>query len=473
MRCAPAGPGGRAGGLLKSAGRRPDTRGVTGASSSTSRRLAAAFLFPVAGVVLAITLVPFDFRLTPVSRLTLDGSAADLVANLLLFFPLGFLHRLSYGARQERRADLLIKAGLFSLAIESAQVFLPGRFPSPLDVGANLTGAALGGLLHDRVVARIRQSPDLLGRLGLELPVMGVVYLLVPVLWLDSLAVAEGRGNPFAPPLLGLTGAAILGTVYRRRVGGLASGSVRQVMALAAGWFLIGTSPGLVTRPLPLLASAMGVALVGGLAALVSAPPGADRRYEVATLIRIAPAYTLYLVLLVIGPSRPVLGPWRGSLGLPAGSEGASPATALGLVEHSAAFALVGYLLAEARGRWEDPYRHAMPRLVGLAGVVALALEALAGLVEGPGGSGLRALLAAGTAGLGGAIYHVQRAEVHRLRDELEAGGRESAAPAADRRSSPPTSSVGLEASAPDRPAISRLGARRGTPQAQRGFGTT
>jgi VanZ family protein len=389
---------------------------VTTSPDVPGRKLAAAFLYYVAGAVLVLALAPFDFRLAPLSPITLRGSTADVLANLLLFLPLGFLHRLSNPSQPRPIADLLIRASLFSLGIEGAQLFLPSRYPSPLDLGANVAGAGLGGLLHDHLAARIRLTPGLVGQLGLELPLMGVPYLLVPLLWLDTLALAQGSGSPFAPALLGLAGALVLGTVYRRRAGSFERGALRHVSGLTAVWFVAGAAPGLLTHPAALAGSLAFTVAAAWLAALVSAPPGADRRFEVPVLARVAPVLAVYLVMVVTGPGRLVFGRWSGRVGLPEGWETLGSAALIRLLEHEAAFALLGYAVAESLGRLEQPYRRSVIGVVGGTGALGLVLELVAGFAMGAGASGLRILGALVAAGLGGALYHYQRDQVRQLR---------------------------------------------------------
>jgi len=72
--------------------------------------------------------------------------ASDLIANTLLFFPLGyFLGRLLNADRPSRQM-LLAGAigGVLSLSIEFYQVYCHSRFPSIFDVITNLTGTLLG-----------------------------------------------------------------------------------------------------------------------------------------------------------------------------------------------------------------------------------------------------------------------------------------------------------------------------------------
>ena len=62
-----------------------------------------------------------------------------------------------------------------------------------LDVLTNSLGAWLGALAHDRLSKQSTFDARLVGRLSLELPLMGLVYLLVPLLSLASLAHGSER----------------------------------------------------------------------------------------------------------------------------------------------------------------------------------------------------------------------------------------------------------------------------------------
>lgn len=67
----------------------------------------------------------------------------EFIANIVLFIPLGFLLTLLF-----RRPWLGASLALtLSVAVELAQLLLPGRFASPRDVLANALGAALGALI--------------------------------------------------------------------------------------------------------------------------------------------------------------------------------------------------------------------------------------------------------------------------------------------------------------------------------------
>lgn len=81
----------------------------------------------------------------------------DLAQNLLLFLPLGILlGSAPEGARSARRA--LAAAGAAGLAlsgmVEWAQAWIPGRYPSVLDILLNGAGSSLGAWAALRFRAR-------------------------------------------------------------------------------------------------------------------------------------------------------------------------------------------------------------------------------------------------------------------------------------------------------------------------------
>lgn len=83
---------------------------------------------------------------------TVSTEQDDIIANIALFLPCGFLlyaGLLRSGYRKWIAAAMAVTLGAFvSLAFESAQYFLPGRTSSLLDVLMNASGTALGIALN-------------------------------------------------------------------------------------------------------------------------------------------------------------------------------------------------------------------------------------------------------------------------------------------------------------------------------------
>ena len=93
-----------------------------------------------------------QLELFPYQEGTRNFSVLDLVSNVLLFIPLGFLLSGSGVWRTGRSWALRIGVSavlalLFSTSIELGQLFSPGRTASGIDIEANVTGALLGAIL--------------------------------------------------------------------------------------------------------------------------------------------------------------------------------------------------------------------------------------------------------------------------------------------------------------------------------------
>ena len=73
---------------------------------------------------------------------------SDVMLNVIAYIPFGLLLCLHHRAngRAHPVALAIATCGAFSLAMETAQLFLPGRVSSIVDVGTNLAGAAIGAL---------------------------------------------------------------------------------------------------------------------------------------------------------------------------------------------------------------------------------------------------------------------------------------------------------------------------------------
>ncbi|HEX2205661.1 MAG TPA: VanZ family protein, partial [Longimicrobium sp.] len=237
------------------------------------------------GVVLVITLAPFRFAVPRQVTVFYVGEPFDMVANVLLFVPLGFLHPLT---RPHRLGSRVLEAALLGLllsaAVEAAQLFEPGRYASVMDLAANAAGALAGALLQRAVARRIHVNARVVGRLALELPLMGLVYLLVPLLWLGSLAAREQALRLAPLLLLGLFGGRVLAALQRHRFGPAGVLGTRGVALAAGGWMALGVFPALVFHPFPAALLVATVAAVTAQEARRDDEDPADRRFEARTL---------------------------------------------------------------------------------------------------------------------------------------------------------------------------------------------
>jgi VanZ family protein len=151
-------------------------------------------------------------------------SVPDVVSNVLLFMPLGFLLslRLAGGATRFGLGLTLVGATLGGSAlsglVEIGQLFLPSRIPSLVDLTTNSTGAALGALMGwvwirrawprwspalRRLVSRRPMAACALAA-GVGLGVAGLAPFDVSIDLGDlKAAIKRAHPIPFGPPLRG------------------------------------------------------------------------------------------------------------------------------------------------------------------------------------------------------------------------------------------------------------------------------
>ncbi len=126
---------------------------------NSSNRIAAAIITATTLCILALTLFPYNFFFVEtIADFTWAGLRAradrpilmplEFLANIIMFVPLGFGCALRL--RQKTVAALLTVLGISlaaTLTIETLQIFLPSRTPSPTDIVSNTLGGGLGFVL--------------------------------------------------------------------------------------------------------------------------------------------------------------------------------------------------------------------------------------------------------------------------------------------------------------------------------------
>ena len=378
-------------------------------NNQTGQRLAAAVLGYIVLLIFLLTWNPFYLARPDNLNLSLHIGPRDAIRNIILFLPVGFLYRLTQGSGV---GATLLGLGISAIA-EVGQLFMPARTPSFIDLGMNTLGAWLGAILHDVVATRIAMSPRLLGNLALEVPLMGLLYLLVPLLWVNRL-ITDDISRWLLTTLIGLCGAIVLSDTFQQWWGPPSFRSLGRVAMAATTWFFVGMGPSLISQPRLGLISLGGMAIL--TAALTAVPrPATDHRFERTTLIRLIPVFIIYLFFSALWPPFQTIQPWHGVFGLTDQPVFEGVRINFRLLEHLAAFTVLGYISAEWRGRAELSWRRDLPRLLIIATISALILEGLIGFQSGPGASLLRAIIAIGGALFGGAIYHLQRDHVRFL----------------------------------------------------------
>jgi VanZ family protein len=408
------------------------------AADVTAQRLGRAVLAYLALITAVITLAPFRFQLTPAHGLTSIWNPSDLVMNVLMFVPFGFVYQLTRprGASVPLARVLLLGAAL-SGAIETAQLFAPARYSSLLDVATNAAGAGLGAWLFGRVGARLNNG-EAVESLALELPLMGLVYLLVPLCWLLGLG-SEGDNRRLLLLVLALIAGAILGTVHAAYVAPehpSAQSRRRWLVLLPASWVVVAGVPG-ARGEWSLVAAAAAVVVLGAVLRDLATRRWRDagtRRFELPTLRLVLPLFVVVLAVSSLWPFTDVGVEWRGTLALTLPGVALSQPMVYRALSHVAAFTLAGYIGAEFYGREpsrdgdapsvEAPdaplleqygMREILPRVLGFTGVTAVLLEVARGFLPAVGTSALLLVLTQCAALFGAWVYVLQRAHVQAL----------------------------------------------------------
>jgi VanZ family protein len=326
----------------------------------TTMRLALALLGYLTFVMLVITLSPFEFAARQ-PYVTIGFLAVDVILNVAMFLPIGFLLRSLQQNRTGISWQAVALACLLSALVEFVQFFVPGRFPSPADVAANAAGAWAGVWIRDRVERASFWQRDAVGRIGLDIPVVGLLYLLVPQLALSCVGMLEDRWRV-------LTSALLLGA------GAIVFVDVRRAQHRTG-----------------------------------------ERRFEAETLRRFMPLFGLYLIAAALWPPFREVVPWHGELGMVGRVRDASVIGVLLLLEQMCGFTVFGYAIAEWRGRRELTLAADLPLVTAGALVLAASLETTQGFLAGPGASLLAALLSTAGAAYGAMLYHVARSHVRMM----------------------------------------------------------
>lgn len=374
---------------------------------SGGARIVRGMLGYVSVMAALATLSPFDFQYVSDGHFAVLWLLKDVLINLLLLFPVGFLFALAYEGRLGRGAINALVLGLcMSFALEYAQQFLPSRHSNLVDVLTNGLGCWAGALAERRVGRWLAGflSEDLL----LELPLTGALYLLVPLLMLHGLGAGK-TPRPWLALPLALFGATILAALYQQRIARSGSMSAARFSAYGALAFAGAALPALLQRPAAIVASSACLMLAtwASIRFRLGIAPG-QRRFESSTIKRAIPWFALYLVGLVIYPS---LGGLEGRHGGPP-----SHLEALRLLESFAALAVFGYLLSQlvSRAPWS-------PRtLIGVVAASGLALSLVLDLMVSPSASPLSRLLRltvlGASAAAGAALHRAQIGLVRTLR---------------------------------------------------------
>jgi glycopeptide antibiotics resistance protein len=366
--------------------------------------------------VVMITLIPFEFRMPRTVRIFLVPDFKDFITNIVLFIPVGFLFRLSRGKCSDPFClTALVFGMLLSLAIESAQVFIAGRYPQVSDVLLNGSGAWLGAMLF-RVLKKNLKAKQPFKLFALELPLMSLVYLLVPLMWLNSLATGKEGSRLWLMLLLGLMGGGVLSAIYRFRFKQPQGPSFYKLSFFAMAWFLIASIPAMINFPKEM--SLCGI-FIGIFVQIPARIPGRtekdERRFELPTLKLLLPVYAVYLLLLAAWPTTLPLEQWRFGINFEELVFNEKIVFIFRFIEYVAAFTLLGYMIAEMRGRKNESTERTLVWTLFIATIAAIFIEMLKTYPAIRSFSILSIIIIASASIYGAVTYRLQLSSIERL----------------------------------------------------------
>lgn len=346
--------------------------------SSTTTPLGYALLIYMCIVVLLITLIPFEFRMPRTVRILLIPDFKDFITNIVLFIPLGFLFRLSRGKSSDPLCLTAFVLGmLLSLTIESAQVFIAGRYPQVSDVLLNGSGAWLGAMLF-RVLKKNLNAKQPFKLFALELPLMNLVYLLVPLMWLNGLATGKESSRLWLMLLLGLMGGGVLSAIYRFRFKQPQGPSFYKLSLFTMGWFFTASIPAMINFPKQIFLFGIFIGIFVQIPARIAGrTQKEERRFELPALKLLLPVYAVYLLLLAAWPTTLPLEQWRFSINFEELVFNERIVFIFRFIEYVASFTLLGYMIAEMRGRKNESTEKTLGWTLSIAFVAAIVIEML------------------------------------------------------------------------------------------------
>jgi hypothetical protein len=374
-------------------------------------RLSNALLSYLVVLITVLSLLPFQFAMPASVELLQAVSPLSAMVVFVQFVAYGFLTRRARVGRIGRHlASILLSAGTLALALESAQLFLPGVQASLLHVVTAMLGAAVGALLCERVTGGDTHAHTAVYALLLQLPLMGLVYLLLPLLWATA-ATAQGDPQRLCLTLaIGLMGASILGSIARAVRGFTPNRAWWMVPLVVLIWIAVGVGPALLVSWREPIAITATVTIFGSWRGRWSAPAFTERRYEVPSLFAAMPFLAAYFIGAGIWPGQSFRSYPLMTLGFDSGEAGL--ALALPLFEAGIAATVLGYVVAEFYGRSEMYFREGITRVLGWVVVLLMMSEVARSFFGYEGANLVRTVISICAATYGAGLYHLQRNHV-------------------------------------------------------------
>ena len=200
-------------------------------------------------------------------------------------------------------------------------------------------------------------------------------------MWLTGLSAGEEVLRWWLMMMLGLFGGGVLFSIYFYHLMDGGSVGPNKLSCFAMGWFYIGALPMLARFPLRVIVFGAVLGAVSQLLArILKTGERTERRFELPTLKRLFPLYLIYLLLVAAWPTTVPLNEWQVFIDFKAPTSVEKIVFTFRFIELIAAFTLLGYMIAEMRGRKNESAGKTFAWVLITALVASVIIRMLKGL---------------------------------------------------------------------------------------------
>jgi hypothetical protein len=139
-----------------------------------------------------------------------------------------------------------------------------------------------------------------------------------------------------------------------------------------------------------------------------------ERRFELPALKRLLPVYTVYLLLLVAWPTTLPIGAWQFNINFEELAFNEKIVFIFRFIEYIAAFTLLGYMIAEMRGRKNESVSRTLAWIFLAALISSILIEIIRGYPPLLGSNILEIVFITAAGLYGGVIYRLQLSSIQR-----------------------------------------------------------
>jgi hypothetical protein len=173
-------------------------------------------------------------------------------------------------------------------------------------------------------------------------------------------------------------GSVIIGAVYVHRFKHDGGVGYTKLSAFTMGWFGLSSLPALFFFPAKVacfMAAALVVVLA--IARLGNAGSTSEKRFEIPTIKKILPVYLIYLLLIEFWPAALPAGEWPFADAYRELAFQERISVTFRFIELIAAFTLLGYMIAEIRGRKDETADKTLGWTFGISAITSILIETL------------------------------------------------------------------------------------------------